>query len=840
MRAGFEATRFQSQQGPFTIDDVDCLQKKLQSLSLSEKEVAKQQSILQSLTFDSRPVRHTQISVAYEQTFRWALTTNPDASIDPGIGDWLKQGDGIFWISGKPGSGKSTLMKFIADSPITSRLITEWAQPSKAIIASHYFWIAGTSMQKSHQGLLQTLLYDVFRQCPYLIGQTCPERWASSQPVVLWSLGELRQALQTVSSRNNVGLKFCFFIDGMDEYSGDHENRTQLCRTFKDLAASGNIKLCLSSRPWNVFEEAFGLEFPKLYVQDLTRDDIQKYVEGRLQEHPRWATVSANHLQGQWLVSEITAKSNGVFLWVFLVTKLLRESLTNRDGLFDLHRRLRIFPSELEPFFKNMLESVEPFYHSHMSTALQIATASGERPLDFLIYHFHAQEYGDEDYATNLPIRFMNENEVQEIKSNTSWHLDSRTRGLLEVHPQDGTVGFLHRTVRDFLNTREMYDFLSAKVDDHLRFNPVLSILKAYTVMIKVSSVPSRIQRITFGKYETTSSSMLIRLSEALEFAKELEIHVVKDSRYHTLLDELDRSLQCLLPEHGCEFIPRSLSRMKQSVLREKLVQLGLFDYLHSKLNSEPTFLADLVSLPIMWFLVPGPNQEIPLQRGRGVDVLACILESRGRDLNKRDDCGGISPWTQLLSYICHMCPVYRENAITILIFLLEEGIFILLLKAGADPNVKVVSPGFTFQGKRHRAAARVYLEFCFQFVDQSQPVQEHYLDALKEFLRLSNDGTLRDVCDEFSTVLTNMSEVELPQWHLPFLSRVNDWLLLSLDAHRLGATEIRLAQDRMARRIFPLELYTPLNAVTKDSTREQRKRKNESGDPRRKNRRKA
>ncbi|KAH8779983.1 hypothetical protein F5883DRAFT_689878, partial [Diaporthe sp. PMI_573] len=582
LKLGLEAKESPNMQGPFTIGDVDCLQEKLQSLSLTEQNLERQQGILQSLKFDSRPVRHIQIAMAHEKTFKWALMADQDPDLGPSIGAWLKRGDGIFWVSGRPGSGKSTLMKYIADSSITSRLISEWAQPCKAAIVSHYFWITGTSMQKSLQGLFQSLLYDVFRQYPDLIEPTCVERWKAWESAGSWSLLELREALQTFVSRDNTGLKVCFIIDGLDEYSGDHEDRTQLCRTLKGLATSGNVKLCLSSRPWNIFEEQFGLEFPKLYIQDLTRNDILGYASSRLEEHPRWATVSANDSQGQWLISEIAAKSNGVFLWVVLVVKLLREGLTDRDAFVDLQRRLESFPSQLEPFFKTMLEAIEPFYHSHMSTALQIANASTESQLSFLIYHFHFQEYRDNDYAINHPIRLMNEGEIEEIRSNISWHLDSRTRGLLEVNPHDGTVTFLHRTVRDFLNTLEMYDFLAAKADCRLKFRPILSILKAHVAMIKTSSVPNQITRKSFGNFDAASSGgeeghgiLLGLVLQALRYAGEIETHMSDDIRHRDLLDELDRSLLSMLSEENLAFVPHSWSNMRQAFFESSCYNKG-------------------------------------------------------------------------------------------------------------------------------------------------------------------------------------------------------------------------------------------------------------------------
>lgn len=825
--------------------DVERLQEKLQKLSVSENKVKKQQAILDSLTFESRPVRHTQIAAAHVNTFKWALTTNEDPTLGSSIGTWLQQRGGIFWVSGKPGSGKSTLMKYIADSSITSQLINEWARPCRAVIVSHYFWITGTSMQKSQQGLLQTLLYDIFRQCPDLIEQTCENRWKGSRDAGSWSLVELREALQTFATRDHAGLKFCFIIDGLDEYSGDHEDRIGLCRTLKGLSKSGSVKLCLSSRPWNIFEEEFGLEFPKIYMQDLTRDDIQNYVSSRLEEHTRWAAISAKHSQGQWLVSEIVAKSKGVFLWVFIVTKLLREGLTNRDSFTDLRRRLESFPSELEPFFKTMLEAVEPFYHSHMSTALQIAKASTETPLSFLIYSFHFQEYDDIDYAINHPIRRMDEAEVEEIRSNTSWHLDSRTRGLLEVNPKDGTVTFLHRTAADFLNTQEMYDFLIAKADSQLKFSPTLSILRGLIAMVKTaSSVTSRIRRIAFGKFKASGGStrgndhnIQSLLSEILRHASEIESIVDGDVRYRALLDELDRSLPQILSGSSFTFDPGSVSEMKQAFLREQLVQSGLFQYLRNKLDSEPAFLKNIGTLPVLRFLTPDPTKNIQLQRGPGLDVLVYLLDNDGMDPNKVDHYHGFTPWNEILANICRWCIPERKHATRILSFLLEERILKLFLKAGADPSAVIVGPSSMSATYRSRAATTVYLDFCFDILDQSPPIQSLYLDVLSNFLRLSSDEVLINVVDEFCTFLSNRDKKEM-HWNLPFLANVNNMLRLSLGGRGPEAAESLQSLDQMGTRVFPLSLYTPFD-VAKGSERRKRKHENGSG-RKRKNQREA
>lgn len=55
-----------------------------------------------------------------------------------GFISWLQSDkDKIFWIRGKPGSGKSTLMKFVIDNDNTRRLLDRWRPGTK--ILSHFF-----------------------------------------------------------------------------------------------------------------------------------------------------------------------------------------------------------------------------------------------------------------------------------------------------------------------------------------------------------------------------------------------------------------------------------------------------------------------------------------------------------------------------------------------------------------------------------------------------------------------------------------------------------------------------------------------------------------------------
>ena len=64
---------------------------------------------------------------------------------------WLEHEHGMFFIVGKAGSGKSTLMRFLAGHKQTSTLLQTWAGRKHCVLAvcAHYFWCSGSQLQSS-------------------------------------------------------------------------------------------------------------------------------------------------------------------------------------------------------------------------------------------------------------------------------------------------------------------------------------------------------------------------------------------------------------------------------------------------------------------------------------------------------------------------------------------------------------------------------------------------------------------------------------------------------------------------------------------------------------------
>lgn len=332
-----------------------------------EKDFSIESSLLASLRFPTMENRFEEIEPAHRETFEWIFGPPAQQSNWSNFPQWLSKGVGIYWINGKAASGKSTLMRFICEDPRTGSLLNEWSSPNLLIRATHFFWNSGTPDQRSYQGLLRALLFDILQQARHLIRVVFSDKWAAHHwhptkvvpELQSWTLPRLINAFDLLFQKVGTELRFCLFVDGLDEYDGDPFDIIDL---FMRISKSPYVKLCLSSRPLYDFVKAFRA-FPTLRLQDLNFNDIKQYVDDKLgANHQMQELQHKEPEQAPKLSQEIIDKADGVFLWVRLVVFSLLRGLRNSDQVSDLQRRLRILPPSLEDLFSHILGRLEPVY----------------------------------------------------------------------------------------------------------------------------------------------------------------------------------------------------------------------------------------------------------------------------------------------------------------------------------------------------------------------------------------------------------------------------------------------------------------------------------------------
>lgn len=149
--------------------------------------------------------------------------------------------------------------------------------------------------------------------------------------------------------------RLCVFVDGLDEFDSE---TSELIYLFRDIIMNSGVKLCLSSRPWVEFEDAFKHR-PSLMLQGLTYTDIKHYITANFQRDFGFTQLRRREPKyASQLIEDVVAKASGVFLWVHLVVVSLITGMCYRDRVSDLKRRLDQLPADLENLYERIL------YHS--------------------------------------------------------------------------------------------------------------------------------------------------------------------------------------------------------------------------------------------------------------------------------------------------------------------------------------------------------------------------------------------------------------------------------------------------------------------------------------------
>jgi hypothetical protein len=227
-----------------------------------------------------------------------------------------------------------------------------------------FFWKpAESQLPKSIPGLVRSLLHDILKVCPELVPAVFPNEWnrlraagaSHAYDRCFEDEDEISRGIERLVRLPSLGdsHRLCFFVDALDELEGTYQ---QMYRDLIDLikewisAASGAIKICVSSREDNVFQDHLPSEH-RIRLQDLTREDMVQYPRARL--HHIESSLERNRL-----VKEIVTRSDGIFLWVALVVKSVLQGLEDGRSLQSCEEELAVLPSGLIPLLCHLFLSV--------------------------------------------------------------------------------------------------------------------------------------------------------------------------------------------------------------------------------------------------------------------------------------------------------------------------------------------------------------------------------------------------------------------------------------------------------------------------------------------------
>lgn len=392
--------------------------------------------------------------------------------------DWLQSDLSIYWIMGKPGSGKSTLTKYILSEPRTKIALERW-RPS-VIIANHHFWRPGNLLQRSIKGMLCSIVYQLVRSIPqaseYALANVVDVSQKDNDTD--WSVPELQQLC--LGLIRHCAKPLCLIIDGLDE-CGPEDDHQRLLETLERIKLQ-NVKIIASSRNEPTFERRFRHE-PQLRMQDLMADDLRTYAKDMLR-----MDISNNPK----FVTELVEEAEGVFIWLVLVVQSINRGLDNGECLKDLRKRMKSLPKRLNDLYRDMwnrLNDDGDLYRRSAALYFRLAMAARGTQLGCVKYGLSIMEmmlasFEKTHYAfSNSPV--ISASQLLEECEGFRKRVEIRCAGLLGIYGKstgsipvgkafletedalieyaDKSMGFqfIHRSAHDFLvDTIEGQDIL--------------------------------------------------------------------------------------------------------------------------------------------------------------------------------------------------------------------------------------------------------------------------------------------------------------------------------------------------------------------------------------------
>lgn len=387
------------------------------------------QNVLASLAFEQMDARHFTIKDAQRTTCEWILKHPDYLAWDDR--ESTSQRQGVLWIAGKPGAGKSTLMKFALGQAKKSKYEDD-------VILSFFFNARGDDLERTTLGMYRGLLIQLLEAAPDLrsVLDSCTEpcEWTLN---ILQDL--LLKATQLLGRR-----RLRIFVDALDEC--DEPQVRDMIDFFEDLSEDllsdgTRVDVCYASRHYPSIVVRHGWRVV-LEEQAGHTDDLNKYIERRLR--------AGKGRMVDEIKAEIQEKANGVFMWVVLVVEILNEEF-GRGRIFAVRRRLEKIPPKLSDLFTDLLRRDNVNMDDLLLCLQWILFA--KRPLRREEFYFAMEAGLHHDLGHDGGWRPEQWDPQAVTTEDMNKFVLSSSKGLAELTKsrKAPTVQFIHESVRDFL-----------------------------------------------------------------------------------------------------------------------------------------------------------------------------------------------------------------------------------------------------------------------------------------------------------------------------------------------------------------------------------------------------
>lgn len=494
---------------------------------------------LKSLSFPNMDQREFLAEDAATNTCTWLLNHEEYKT-------WLGQRHGLLFIVGKPGAGKSTLIRYALRN----------ASYSTDVVACFFFFGRGNDLQKNSCGLFRSLLHQLLDQIPEMLSDFIPaykKKRQKSESDIDWHETELREILEQWILSASRDRPIRIYVDALDEAGEDVAEK--LIAYFEKLIerlgpTKAGFAVCFSCRHYPILVPKSTL---KICVEEENDQDIATYVQQRLTKYQLSDPAEAQELE-----QEIIGKASGIFQWVVLIIPIIIEADKNGANIKRIRQKIEEIPGELGDLYGYILSRIED--HKRAAQLMQwVCFSLWPLSLEELRYAMVVDLTND---FTSLE-EFHGSVDFVETDEQMKKMVKSLSGGLAEIveNKDRQTVRFIHQSVNDYLIERGLQKLDPSFLDDvnHYLSKSGLPNFPSDNV---VSLAHFRISR-SCGKY--------MALKEILEEVKGLDL------RKH--LDNIERKrneLNSRFPflEYSAEWISHAKIVEKQQICQADLLPL--------------------------------------------------------------------------------------------------------------------------------------------------------------------------------------------------------------------------------------------------------------------------
>ncbi|QPC71902.1 hypothetical protein HYE68_002654 [Fusarium pseudograminearum] len=376
------------------------------------------------LQFDGLNTRQESVLPPSANTTEWLFQ-------NPTYRTWCTSSnatDRLLFIKGKPGAGKSTLMKKAVRN--TQALAVS---EKRGICASFFVDAGGLPLQHEPEGIYQSLLCQLLpvgniltasHDSPVLRSLSNNIRVASVIPSVNYTESQLQNLLMdTLEVLSSTGTPVWIFVDAVDELGSMQRQQVEFWRGIVLSNKFKTLRVCLSCRHFPNVSVNGWLE---LVLDACNSLDILVYTRDRLEGH---IAQSEAHWR-TWLEKKITSMSSGVFLWVVLILDDILAKYHQGTSLRILIRHVELMPTELEALYARILGELAPS-EGHLASRVFQWVFAAARPLKLNEWH-HILAFMRPSRPLSLQ-QWRESDDFTDSDEQIEREIKNMSRGLLEV-----------------------------------------------------------------------------------------------------------------------------------------------------------------------------------------------------------------------------------------------------------------------------------------------------------------------------------------------------------------------------------------------------------------------